>query len=462
MRRPPTPNASSGIRLHVSQIRACYHPSVLARGERASAQWILVALLASVVAHASLLLLARRPPKLGNPLGNAAVVEFSLDVADATLTQPPTANGDGAIAVTARALVLPPRGGRTVARADGEQLGRGGELAGEAAENLAEAAERMRFAQDLQDRLDRSQLNRVRNSLRRISWENLRAAREVQELTFVASGQGTRMLRTVPVANPSKGVREASTALALGGQLGAFEVTPLTGAGETPASAAGNAEYAGQLQPRPALGDHAGAIDAPLVAGAAIGSARPSVHESTPSVAALRMGRVEDRMDSDQAVATTLRALVRESPAGGNGGTGAGGTLGGGLAGADGRAGAGAKAIVLGPGGGNAWLDLDAGDPNLLPYYRRLRAKIDPRIANAFPRAAAAELRQGYVVLQLIITKAGVLRVIWPPVRASGIVEYDQNCRAAVESASPFEPIPDSLGASELRVKVTFRAQQNW
>jgi TonB family protein len=441
---------------------ACYDLAVFARGERASARWIGVALLASVAAHAGLLLLERRPAKLGNLSVQATASEFTLDIADSVLAPVPALSGDGAIAATSRAPELLPRGGRTVARADGEQTGRGGELAGEAAENLAEAAERMRFAQDLQDRLDRSQLNRLRNSLRRTSWENLRAAREVQELTFVASGQGTRMLRAVPVDNPSKGVREAATAAALGGQLGAAEAASIAGASETIASAAGNAESAGEREPRPALGDRAGAPDVALVAGASIGRARPSVHESTPLVAALRVGRVEDRMDSDQAVATTLRALVRESPAGGISGDGTGGTAGGGVAGADGRSGAGAKSVVLGPGGGNEWLDLDAGDPNLLPYYRRLRAKIDPRTANAFPRAAAAELRQGYVVLQVIINKEGGLRVLWPPVRASGIAEYDHNCRAAVESASPFEPIPASLGARELRVKLTFRAQQNW
>ena len=110
-------------------------------------------------------------------------------------------------------------------------------------------------------------------------------------------------------------------------------------------------------------------------------------------------------------------------------------------------------------GDGDEWWDMTTSDPRLVPYFRRIKSKLDPLWAHAFPLQAALELKQGTVIFDVTIAKSGAVSVAWPPRRASGIPEFDRNCYDAIQRGAPFDPIPDSLHASELHVRVPFDAR---
>ncbi|AKV01264.1 hypothetical protein AKJ09_07927 [Labilithrix luteola] len=60
------------------------------------------------------------------------------------------------------------------------------------------------------------------------------------------------------------------------------------------------------------------------------------------------------------------------------------------------------------------------------------------------------------MILEFAIAADGSVRVSWPPVRPSGIDEYDRNCADAIRRAGPFEPLPAALradGRSVLRIR---------
>jgi TonB family protein len=90
-----------------------------------------------------------------------------------------------------------------------------------------------------------------------------------------------------------------------------------------------------------------------------------------------------------------------------------------------------------------------------------LHGKIDPLWANAFPRSALLELKQGTVILEFTVAADGGVRVSWPPLRPSGIDEFDRNCAEAIRRAGPFAPLPATLldgGRTRLRIRAPFTA----
>ena len=190
---------------------------------------------------------------------------------------------------------------------------------------------------------------------------------------------------------------------------------------------------------------------------APVGSARPDVTQAPVTVPATTHARPKDNVDSDQEVATTVRSLLHASTAGGAPGDGQGGNGGGGDPGAGGTSGAGSHAAVLGVGAGeifNFWTS----DPRLVSYFRQLHAKIDPLWANAFPKSAIYDLKQGTVILQFTVSASGQVAVSWPPVRPSGIDEFDRNCADAIRRAAPLPPIPPELGVTSLTIRAPFVA----
>ena len=101
-------------------------------------------------------------------------------------------------------------------------------------------------------------------------------------------------------------------------------------------------------------------------------------------------------------------------------------------------------------------------DPMLLPYFRKIHAKVDPLWRDAFPRSALLELKQGTVILEFTIAADGSVKVSWPPARPSGIDEFDRNCADAIRRAGPFDPIPAALremGRTSLRIRAPFVAK---
>jgi TonB family protein len=172
---------------------------------------------------------------------------------------------------------------------------------------------------------------------------------------------------------------------------------------------------------------------------------------------AVARARPTDDVDGQQEVATAVRSLVHASTAGGWAGDGSGGSEGGGEAGIGGAHPAGSRATPLGVGAGDVF-DYWTSDPRLVPYFRQIHARIDPRWADAFPKSALLDLKQGTVILEFTIFADGHVTVAWPPARPSGVEEFDRNCAEAIRRAAPFPPIPAQLATSELRIRAPFVA----
>jgi TonB family protein len=94
----------------------------------------------------------------------------------------------------------------------------------------------------------------------------------------------------------------------------------------------------------------------------------------------------------------------------------------------------------------------------LVPYFRRVQARIEPLWADAFPKSALLDLQQGTVILEFTIGEDGTAHVTWPPLRPSGVEAFDRNCADAIRRASPFEPIPHELARHSLRIRAPFVA----
>jgi len=345
-------------------------------------------------------------------------------------------------------------GGDLVARLDTGTRGRGGEPTSSLrALNLADADDRMRLSPDLLSRLDRDQLQRLRVARQRASWEDRRSTTHPAELTLVVTGLGTvRERRAMAALAPSRGELESRPANVRGAELGvALSLVANDGDGRQGGAVTGSLDGApglGLVDGRPGM-DHRSS--APL------GSARPDVTRGPVAVAASDRALPRDDVDSEQEVATTVRSLVHASTAGGLAGEGLGGSDGRGEAGAGGTGGAGSHARPMGDGAGDVF-DYWTSDPRLVPYFRRIHARVDPLWVNAFPKSAMFDLKQGTVILEFTVSADGSAVVSWPPVRPSGVEEFDRNCADAIRRAAPFGPIPPELGMRSLRIRAPFVA----
>jgi TonB family protein len=348
----------------------------------------------------------------------------------------------------------PPRvsGGDTVAHLDVGAGGHGGDSTAQSpALNLADKNERMRLSPDLVSRIDRDQLQRLRVARVRQSWEDRRSTTHPTELTLIVTGPGSVMERRPSARTmPDRGALASPAPEVRGGTVGSPGTEP---DGDRPLGGA----QAGSMESAPGVGVVSGRTGIDHRTSAPIASARPDVTQGPVAVPAPEPARPRDDVDSDQEVATMVRSLVHASTAGGAAGEGQGGTSGGGDPGAGAARGASSHAHPLGVGDGDI-LDYWTSDPRLLPYFRLLHAKIDPLWAHAFPKSAIAELKQGMVILKFTVYADGHATVQWPPVRPSGIDEFDRNCADAIRRAAPFPPIPRELGVSSLTISAPFVA----
>jgi TonB family protein len=350
-------------------------------------------------------------------------------------------------------------GGATIARVDTATLGRGGQNTGQKAVNLAAIDEDLSLSPDLTSRLDRDQHQRLKTAPARTTNEDRRATTHPMEVTFLATGTGEHQeRRPSSQTDPSRGSLAAPLpASVLGGHAGTRDLDAVEGPGATP-----GAPRPGQLMASPGVGVRDGQAGTNHLHAARIAQGRPSVAEGPPTVTAVFRGRANDTVDSDQEVASIVQSQVHASFAGGLAGAGRGGSEGPSPdRGAGGTQGRGSTAHALGTGDGDV-LDWYTSDPMLLPYFRKIHAKVDPLWKDAFPKSAMLELKQGTVILEFTIASDGSARVTWPPIRPSGIEEFDKNCADAIRRASPFEPIPAALrelGRTTLRIRAPFVAK---
>ncbi len=312
---------------------------------------------------------------------------------------------------------------------------------------------------DPTSRLDRDQHQRLKTAAFRTTNEDRRATTHPMEVTFLATGTGEHEERRPNApTDPSRGsLASPLAASVLGGHAGTRDADDALGPGAT----AGGARP-GQLVASPGVGVRDGRAGTTHSEAARIAKGRPAVAEGSPTITAAFKGRPNDTVDSDQEVASIVQSQVHASFAGGLAGDGRGGSNGPSSdPGAGGTKGRGSTGRVLGSGDGDVF-DWFTSDPMLLPYFRKIHAKVDPLWKDAFPKSAMLELKQGTVILELTIASDGSARVSWPPVRPSGIDEFDRNCADALRRASPFEPIPAALremGRTSLRIRAPFVAK---
>ncbi len=403
------------------------------------------------VAYRSLAAKEAREAERRNAEGPAAVIAIELPgVAEGTLIADREVVPEGTTPST--------YGGATIARIDTGAPGSGGDATGQRATNLAAMNDSMKLDTDLLSRLDRDQVQRLRTASRRTTHEDRRATTNPMELTFLATGNGEHQERRPnSPSDPSRGSLVSGAPSVIGGRVGADSPDE-----QAPGSSPG-ADRAGQLLGSPGIGVRDGRAGADHHRSARIAYARPSVAEGPPTIPGIWNGRPNDTVDSDQEVANTVRSLVHASVAGGITGEGRGGSAApapepGAGGGAPGR---GSVASPLGSGDGEL-IDWNTNDPMLLPYFRKIHAKVNPLWANAFPKSAMLELKQGTVILEFVIAADGTAKVSWPPVRPSGIDEFDRNCADAIRRASPFEPLPAALkeaGRTSLKIRAPFVAR---
>jgi TonB family protein len=366
---------------------------------------------------------------------------------------------DGIIAVDREPdpIGVPPviNGGSPVARMDTGTAGAGGDdKVREQALNLSDGDERLRLSPDTMSHLDHDQINRLRVSKKRESWEDRRATKNPMELTFLATGPGElQARRDLATSNPSRGALSARKASMQGGESLGRERPD----GEGDPRAPRGSDRLGSRSSAPGLGLTESKPGTDHRTGAVITTARPDVTQGPVAVPANERARPKDNTEADQEVAVTLRSLVHASTAGGNPGDGRGGTQGPGDPGAGASNGNGSQSRALGQGDGDTF-DINTRDPRLMMYFRHLQAKIHPLWADAFPKSAALEHKQGTVILEFVVTADGSATVAWPPLRPSGVDEFDLNCANAIRRAAPFQPIPRELGRSYLRVRAPFTA----
>jgi hypothetical protein len=403
----------------------------------------------SVGAHLALLLVAvraLRPAGLAGE-GERPPIEVSLE-----------ADGAGTPGRERRGEALPTAaGGSRRPRLDQGRRGKGGDaFAQDEAIHLADTDDGLRRTVELPSGASLDQIQRIEVASLRRSAEDRRAAAEPMELTWVLSGSSTVYERRDDApTNPDRGSRRPEAPSERGATPSPSLPSPVAGSALEPVpefspdvkiGAAQNASSAG-LRRAPAGPHHHQA--------AAIAFARPLAERSRVAVPAAQAGRTVDNVDSESQVADVVRSLIHASGAGGDPGQGRGGDGSQGEPGAEGTEGAGFAASPLGP-GGNGAVDVDSKDPRLLPYLRRIRQRLDPLWANAFPPSAAVQLRQGTVILDFTIEEDGRTALLWPPIRPSGIDAFDRSCGDAIEQLGKLDPIPASFGTKRLRVRVPF------
>jgi len=323
--------------------------------------------------------------------------------------------------------------GLAPSRPDLRHGGRGGVRHGERALNLSDSVDGLTLATAALNRLDQSQIQRVRTGSSRRSHDDRRATRKPAELTFVATGDGARPLRRPSAAHdPARGVLGSTEPSAQGGRPGApaFDL-------EQTGSLAGSERAGAPTRAAPA-GVDAPFRRAPASRRAAVMMARPDVPQARPAVPANERGRVTDSVDSTDQVATAVQALITASALGGASGQGPGGSAGGGSPAAGGLHGKGSRSQASGSGYGG-----EVGPDRLvMGYLRGIRRRVDVR--RAFPYWATAEGRGGLAVLALTLSADGALRSV-QVVRPSGIREYDENLVTALRRIGSFGKVPPGL-----------------
>lgn len=331
---------------------------------------------------------------------------------------------------------------------DQRRVGRGGTpRATERALRLSDSVEDLTLHTDPALFSDADQLPRIDTSRDRRSREDRRATPEPMELTFLASGTGSRMQRLVPKdTDPATGA------------LGAVPVREGVRPGDPDAPGDGvlpatNGAANVGAEPVAALGVDRGTQREDFRRSAAVALARPPVKKGRASIPTTDHGRPDDTVDSTDEVAARVQSLITASTGGGPLGQGPGGSRGPIDPGRDGDVGPGMRA----PAAGDGEFGENAAQLGIENYAAGVTRKVYPYWENAFPVWARIEGRGGVAVIGVTIVADGSVHDIHI-VRPSGVPEFDRNVARALEEASPYGPLPERLRDSGLLLHIAFDA----
>lgn len=364
------------------------------------------------------------------------------------LLQPGEGMGAEAGTQADRAATPVPGGHRSAQNVDAPVSGEGGDATGAVEFVLLIAGAHGVTLQDSPMNSPRvSQVQRIRTSRDRASWENRRATPNPDDMPFLASGEGRhRERRPVSRADASEGARVAPEA----SERGAAEAgTWVDGAD-------------GVVVPNTRRGTDVESPGRGILEGrgtrrreaARVAHGRPPVDEGPAATLAQYAGRVQDNQDAELLAGRLLQSIVDSSERSGpQRGNGVGGAGGGGAPGSGGSAGEGGRARAYGPGGGD-YAALDTSDRRYRRWYLALRRKVENALR--FPRERALAMDQGIAVYRLRVARDGRLRGAPRRIRSTGFADLDAAALSAIEQAAPFEPLPPELATGEsFRVDLT-------
>lgn len=96
---------------------------------------------------------------------------------------------------------------------------------------------------------------------------------------------------------------------------------------------------------------------------------------------------------------------------------------------------------------------LNTKEPKYLPYFEHIKRKIEDVLV--YPVKAAKDGISGDLLLEFVLSREGKLRGI-KIINTSGYTILDDSSVIAVQMASPFNPIPDSLDRSTIKITASF------
>ena len=99
-------------------------------------------------------------------------------------------------------------------------------------------------------------------------------------------------------------------------------------------------------------------------------------------------------------------------------------------------------------------IPLDTPEPKFQDYFNQIRERIKSKWI--YPYEASSRGIEGELLIEFGIAKSGELQFIERR-RSSGVEVLDDYAMRAVQLASPFPPVPDSLSKGGLPINGTFR-----
>ncbi len=405
--------------------------------------------LTSVLVHASLLGAAVATKAEPSP-HTTTTVGLELELMPSALTLPnipEQAQNDGGVRVVTP-IPQPRLGGvRSAQNIDSSERGEGGDARSlERGRLLSHRSESVNLSTDLQNTLSADQVQRLRTSRQRASWQNDRRTPNEGDHAWVSISHGELWFR-VPQANvvPAMGAQTRAGLAAINGASRTVLLDPERGTTrpEQQPQTQGTVERvtAGTLQTHGSSA-RAGGVTAFM---------QPNVqHGHASTTSENTQARPQDDVDT-AALATSMATSVLNASVhdGAENGAGVGGVGGGGHAGSGGGFGEGGQARAFGEGDGI--LSLSSPDQRYRRYFLQLRRRLGALTRDAFPEEDALALRQGTMIVELRVETNGTLHIERFS-RHSGIAGYDRNVQHAVDGASA-PAIPAEVSTTPLRVR---------